>query len=200
MDKMFKDFMFNFANIFNQDISNWCVEQIASEPANFSSNSPLQTSFKPLWGESCVNLTWTGVTDNDWNNTANWRPNVLPSTTDNIAINTQNFQPVIDATTQAEIGQLIVLDGNSIDISGVLKANGNLRNNGTLNFKSNATSTGQFDEFTGILSGSGEVKVERFIPESNRAFSYISSSVTLPRKHQCQFTGRRNQSRYSNQS
>ncbi len=35
---------------FNQDISGWCVTNIASEPINFSINSPMSESNKPVWG------------------------------------------------------------------------------------------------------------------------------------------------------
>ena len=47
MSKMFED-----ASSFNQNISNWCVTNITQEPENFSVNSPLLDSYKPLWG-SC---------------------------------------------------------------------------------------------------------------------------------------------------
>ena len=42
--------MFYGATSFNQDISNWCVTNILSEPSGFSTNSPLSTSNKPVWG------------------------------------------------------------------------------------------------------------------------------------------------------
>ena len=42
--------MFYNATAFNQDISGWCVTNIASEPTNFSTNSPLSESNKPVWG------------------------------------------------------------------------------------------------------------------------------------------------------
>ena len=42
--------MFYFAIPFNQDISNWCVTNITSEPSNFSGNSALSQSYKPVWG------------------------------------------------------------------------------------------------------------------------------------------------------
>ena len=42
--------MFAYAISFNQDISNWCVTNIGSEPSNFSINSPLSESNKPVWG------------------------------------------------------------------------------------------------------------------------------------------------------
>ena len=44
--------MFKNASSFNQNISNWCVSNITEEPENFSVNSPLLDSYKPLWG-SC---------------------------------------------------------------------------------------------------------------------------------------------------
>jgi hypothetical protein len=42
--------MFYSASAFNQDISNWCVTNIASEPSDFSTDSPLSESNKPVWG------------------------------------------------------------------------------------------------------------------------------------------------------
>jgi len=51
------DSMFYYADAFNQDISGWCVEQIPTEPNDFSYNSPLQDSFKPNWGEECESLS-----------------------------------------------------------------------------------------------------------------------------------------------
>ncbi len=42
-------FMF-YSTAFNQDISTWCVPDIGSEPASFSTLSPLTQSNKPIWG------------------------------------------------------------------------------------------------------------------------------------------------------
>ena len=42
--------MFNGATSFNQDISSWCVSNFSLEPDNFSTNSPLIDSYKPIWG------------------------------------------------------------------------------------------------------------------------------------------------------
>jgi len=46
--------MFRGANTFNQDISNWCVINISSDPYNFDLNSGFenQNSLQPNWG-SC---------------------------------------------------------------------------------------------------------------------------------------------------
>ena len=42
--------MFYDASSFNQDISAWCVTNIASEPDDFSTDSPLSESNTPVWG------------------------------------------------------------------------------------------------------------------------------------------------------
>ena len=43
-------YMFYYASAFNQDISNWCVTYFDSEPTDFSINSSLIESNKPVWG------------------------------------------------------------------------------------------------------------------------------------------------------
>jgi len=42
--------MFRDATSFNQDLSGWCVTNISSEPPEFSIDSPLIESNKPVWG------------------------------------------------------------------------------------------------------------------------------------------------------
>ncbi|MGV1012095.1 MAG: T9SS type A sorting domain-containing protein [Flavobacterium sp.] len=58
-----------------------------------------------------------------------------------------------------------------------LTVSGNLVNNGTIVFKSDATATAMFDVFNGSQSGSGSVTVERFIP-AKRAYRFVSSPIT----------------------
>ncbi len=48
--------MFYYASSFNQNISNWCVTNIASEPDDFSTDSPLIESNTPVWG-TCPSIT-----------------------------------------------------------------------------------------------------------------------------------------------
>ena len=43
-------YMFKGAERFNQDLSSWCVTGIQTEPMDFSVNSPLTNSNKPVWG------------------------------------------------------------------------------------------------------------------------------------------------------
>ena len=66
---------------------------------------------------------------------------------------------------------LTIAAGNKLTVSG------NLINNGTIVFKSNATVTAMFDVFTGTQSGTGVVTAERYIP-AKRAFRFLSPSVT----------------------
>jgi autotransporter-associated beta strand protein len=62
--------------------------------------------------------------------------------------------------------------------SSILTINNSLENNGSIIFESDATGSAQFDEFTGTLSGSGNITVERHIPDSNRAFRFLSTPIT----------------------
>ena len=48
---------------FNQDISNWCVEKISSEPGGFASGSPLLEEYYPIWG-TCPLVVNTTEIDN----------------------------------------------------------------------------------------------------------------------------------------
>jgi hypothetical protein len=66
---------------------------------------------------------------------------------------------------------LTIAAGNKLTVSG------NLINNGTIVFKSNATATAMFDVFNGTQSGTGVVTTERYIP-AKRAFRFLSPSVT----------------------
>ena len=44
------DRMFYNANIFNQDLSGWCVSGISAAPTTFGNNSALASSNHPVWG------------------------------------------------------------------------------------------------------------------------------------------------------
>ena len=58
--------MFGYTN-FNQDLSNWCVTNITSEPSGFATSSPLTTENKPVWG-TCPSATSTSTTSSDTTN------------------------------------------------------------------------------------------------------------------------------------
>ena len=42
--------MFGFATSFNQDLSNWCVTNIPSEPTDFAAGASSWVLPKPIWG------------------------------------------------------------------------------------------------------------------------------------------------------
>jgi hypothetical protein len=42
--------MFNYAEDFNQDLSQWCVKNITRIPAFFSAKSALAPENHPVWG------------------------------------------------------------------------------------------------------------------------------------------------------
>ena len=77
--------MFYGANSFNQDISSWCVTNIVSEPSEFSLNSPLSESNKPVWG-TCPTA---GVDDQYQTNIA-----IYPNPTNNTLFITGNETPI----------------------------------------------------------------------------------------------------------
>ena len=77
--------MFSGAELFNQDLSDWCVTNIVSEPTSFSPNSPLSGSNKPVWG-TCPTL---GIDDQNFTNIS-----IYPNPTNNTLFITGNETPI----------------------------------------------------------------------------------------------------------
>ena len=99
--------MFYFAIPFNQDISNWCVTNITSEPSNFSGNSALSQSNKPIWG------TCPTASVNDQNQLF---ISIYPNpTTSIVTLQGDNEYDIEVYTLQAK--KVMVLTGNTIDMS-----------------------------------------------------------------------------------
>ncbi len=78
-------------------------------------------------------------------------------------------------TSNTTFNSLTVADGAVLNVEAAITANGDITNNGSLVFVSNATTTGQLDTFAGAVSG--DVTVQRYIP-ARRAFRLLSSAVT----------------------
>jgi len=78
-------YIFYGANSFNQDISSWCVTNIVSEPSEFSAESPLSESNKPIWG-TCPTL---GVDDQNFTNIS-----IYPNPTNNTLFISGNETPI----------------------------------------------------------------------------------------------------------
>ena len=99
--------MFDGATSFNQDISNWCVTSIASEPDNFSTNSALSQSYKPVWG------TCPTASVNDQNQLF---ISIYPNpTTSIVTLQGDNEYDIEVYTLQGK--KVMSLTGNTIDMS-----------------------------------------------------------------------------------
>jgi hypothetical protein len=112
--------------------------------------------------------------DSAWTPT---NPSGVSTATDNVLV--VNGSPTLTGTTTSST--LSIMPFKTLNIEGVLDINGDIDNDGYLIFKSNATSTGQLNTFTGTISGSGTVTVERFIPagdNSKRAYRFVTSAVS----------------------
>ncbi len=83
-------------------------------------------------------------------------------------------------TTDLVCKDLTINSGKTLTIGAgkKLTVSGNLINNGTIVFKSDATGTAMFDVYNGSQSSLGVATVERFIPSGKRAFRLLSPAVT----------------------
>ncbi|TKS57572.1 T9SS type A sorting domain-containing protein [Mesohalobacter halotolerans] len=83
-----------------------------------------------------------------------------------------------------------VIQGNNLSISSgatlelgasaVLELDGDITNDGTILFTSDTNGSAQLDDFSGSITGTGDVTVERFIPvatEVTRGFRFLTSAV-----------------------
>ena len=103
------DYMFYLAEFFNQDISSWCVTNIDSEPTQFSDNSPLLESNKPVWGTCST----AGVDDLNQLNVS-----IYPNPTSDIVYIEGNYSQ-LKAVVYDILGKQVMKESitNSIDIS-----------------------------------------------------------------------------------
>ena len=109
-----------------------------------------------------------------------WSPaNPVGNATASDEVLVQNGQ--VTLSSDLEVFHLEVEAAGELIIEGIIKINGNITNNGSITFVSNATTTGQLDEFYGTISGN-DITVERFIPgdavNGVRAFRFLTSAVT----------------------
>lgn len=124
---------------------------------------------------------WRGTLSEDWANNSNWDEDVPDAQSVALIRDVSLNTPHISATTQAEASDLILAENTALKVNGVLKVTETINNNGQITFTSDANKTGQLDEFSGTISGSGEVSVESYIPagppDLRRAFRLLTSPV-----------------------
>lgn len=89
---------------------------------------------------------------------------------------------VLDGTASVSANlnanDLQIASGATLNVTsaGVLNIARNIENNGDLVFQSDLAGAGQLAAFSGVISGTGDETMERFIP-ARRAFRMLSSSV-----------------------
>ncbi|NOY50350.1 MAG: T9SS type A sorting domain-containing protein, partial [Chlorobi bacterium] len=136
--------------------------------------------------------SWNGSTDTDWNNTANWAENALPTLTDTIIIRDVTNKPVISATGTASCNKLIINSGVTLTLestasgTGSLIANGNITNNGTITAQRYSTAGvwhGISSPLSGTtantyyLNGNPDVWLKEH-SESTNAYTFLTSLTT----------------------
>jgi surface protein len=140
MDLMFKDF-----DLFNQDLSGWCVTNITTEPSDFS----LQTDAnKPVWG-TCPEVTNTDTTASIYfeNNTCKCPQAVIGDTA---SINGVVYTVVDNSTIAGQIGN------NNINLCTTLVTNMSelFENNDSFNLDIGFWDTSNVTNMSYMFSGS----------------------------------------------
>lgn len=105
-------------------------------------------------------------------------PSGNTTTTENLLV--ADGEAVISSNTL--VNNITVNNSATLKIEGVLSPSGNLMNNGSIIFISNANGTGQLDDMTGSsIIGNGTITAQRFIPVRNDgkgAWRYLVSPIT----------------------
>ncbi|MFO7742596.1 MAG: S8 family serine peptidase [Anaerolineae bacterium] len=98
--------------------------------------------------------TWNGSIDTDWHNPANWTPNGVPTSEDDVTIPAVPNAPIISAD-DAAVNSLTVDAGGILDLTTrILWVEGTLISNGTLK-QTQGVAQGRSTEFLRITSLSG---------------------------------------------
>jgi hypothetical protein len=136
--------------------------------------------------------SWDGSTDSDWNTTANWADDALPTLTDTIIIRDVTNKPIIGATGTASCNKLILNTGTTLTIestasgTGSLIVNGPVTNNGTITAQRFVTA-GAWHGITSPLTGNTansyylNANPDVWLKEHNEAtntYTYLTSLTT----------------------
>lgn len=117
-----------------------------------------------------------------WDDAITWRP-YNPDGSDGGTPSTVNDNVIIIEGENASfnndvaVRHLTVNQDGKLDIWKNLSLAGDMENHGSITFKSNASTTGQLDEFYGRLTGNGSFTTEKFFP-ARRAFRFVSSPIS----------------------
>ncbi len=145
-------------------------------------NGPVYSTSATTFNERANQVnTWTGAISSSWNTGGNWSTGTVPSSTDNIVIDSNATNgTVLDTNFTVAAGQKLTLSGTgtlTINPTSILTIAGYADFGGKLvTFKSTSSGTATLGQVTGTLTGETNVTVERFIP-AKRAWRAITAPL-----------------------
>ncbi|MCB0760670.1 MAG: PKD domain-containing protein [Flavobacteriales bacterium] len=116
----------------DEDGTYWFEDSEGNVFGEFSDTPDFGYSYS---AEECISYLyiWKGILDSDWQNAGNWEDNVVPNSTSNVIIDQITYPPSMDENVT--INNITINSGSAVEFSnssGILKVNGHLTNNGTL--------------------------------------------------------------------
>lgn len=156
----------------------WVFSTITTNCFNAPVYSTTATSFLE---KANATATWTGAVSSSWNTGGNWSTGALPTSTENILIdsNTAN-NTILDTNYTIAVGQKLTISGTGtltidalsrLTIAGIADFGGKL-----VTIKSTSLGTATLGQVTGTLTGATNVTVERYIP-AKRAWRAITAPL-----------------------
>ena len=125
-----------------------------------------------------LQLSWTGNLDSDWNKSANWQPQVVPTLTLPVLVSHQANQPVIFIGTDAVALSLLIQAGAILTVNGgaslqVTETIDNQNDTDGLVIQSTAEGTGSLLHSTANVPAT----VKRYIPGTEAPWYFLSSPI-----------------------
>jgi hypothetical protein len=143
---------------------------------------PVYSSSAASFNENANQVnTWTGTVSDSWNTGGNWSTGAVPTSTDNIVIDSNATNgTVLDTNFTVTAGQKLTLSGTgtlTINPTSILTIAGYADFGGKLvTIKSTSAGTATLGQVTGTLTGATNVTVERYIP-AKRAWRAITAPL-----------------------
>ena len=110
------DYMFLHASAFNKDLSGWCVEDISSQPSDFS-NQLMTHAHMPNWDASCICTDASGIKTDHCNVASGVKGCKIPDSSNICCANWLHMSGCIDSSGLCYVNDDMSLCGRPIDIS-----------------------------------------------------------------------------------
>ena len=143
------------------------VQSIPDGPAPYARNW--------VFGDPSILLIWSGSTDNDWNNPANWEPALTPGENTPVKIPASKPRyPKLESATNAKAGTITVEAGGEIDMNAyTISTTGPAKS--TLTLKGTAKMTGTADQAGWFGTGPNKLEIK---PDSTAVY-YGNSAANI---------------------